>query len=533
MDQNQPKSNDTKNTNEIKALIQKIINEPAMRQEITKQSHFLFFNTYFSHYAVYETAEFQREIFAITEDNSIKTSVIEAFRGSAKTTIMSLSYPIWAILGKQQKKFVVLLAQTQEQAKQYLKNIKEELENNEILTMDLGPFEEPEDEWRDVSIVIPRYGARITAVSSEQKVRGLRHHQYRPDLIVADDLEDLNSVKTIESRDKLYNWLMGDVIPAGDISTRLIVIGTRLHEDSLIMRLRHDIENNNMDGVVKYYPILSEDGKIAWPGKFPTMKEIGQLKKGVPSESAWYREYLLEIINDNNQVIQKDWLKFYRRFPEKEAWSGYRFKVISVDPAISQKTTADYTAIVCAEIYGSGDKMQIYILPNPVNEKLTSKGIIERIQNLKALNGDHGVRVIIETVAMQQIFIEMLMEVNIRAEGMNPGAQDKRARLELAGYKVQSGKVFFPTIGAEDLITQLLGFGKERRDDLADAFSQLILYASKETKSGIIIPTNYYPQETYVDRYIASAEENEKIRKKYERLADFELIQKSNQDRMR
>lgn len=70
-----------------------------------------------------------------------------SFRGSAKSTIMTVSYPIWAIIGKLQKKFIVILSQTQYQARLHLANIKAELESNELLKQDLGPFYEVNEEW--------------------------------------------------------------------------------------------------------------------------------------------------------------------------------------------------------------------------------------------------------------------------------------------------------------------------------------------------------------------------------------------------
>ena len=36
---------------------------------------------------------------------------------------------------------------------------------------------------------------------------------------------------------------------------------------------------------------------------------------------------------------------------------------------------------------------------------------------------------------------------------------------------IQSGHILFPQRGAEELIGQLTGFGVEKHDDLADAFS--------------------------------------------------------------
>src|SRR3989344_2921890 len=111
-------------------LAQKMYHDRKIRTAITKQSHFLFFHFYFAHYVKYPTAPFQRELFHLSEREDVKNLFVVAFRGSAKSTIFTTSYPIWAILGNQQKKFVLILCQTQAQAKQHMMNLRRELENN-------------------------------------------------------------------------------------------------------------------------------------------------------------------------------------------------------------------------------------------------------------------------------------------------------------------------------------------------------------------------------------------------------------------
>src|ERR1041385_7377752 len=123
------------------------------RRAATRQSHLLFFHFYFAHYVKYETAPFQRELFQLTERQDIKNLFVVAFRGSAKSTIFTTSYPIWAILGEQQKKFVLILCQTQAQAKQHMMNLRRELEGNVLLKNDLGPFQEEHNEWGSSSLV--------------------------------------------------------------------------------------------------------------------------------------------------------------------------------------------------------------------------------------------------------------------------------------------------------------------------------------------------------------------------------------------
>jgi predicted phage terminase large subunit-like protein len=60
---------------------------------------------------------------------------------------------------------------------------------------------------------------------------------------------------------------------------------------------------------------------------------------------------------------------------------------------------------------------------------------------------------------------------------VRPGSQDKRSRIVLTAHHVKSGKVLFPRQGAEQLIQQLVHFGVEKYDDLADAFANLVLHS--------------------------------------------------------
>lgn len=90
-------------------LMDKVINDSRVRQEICRDSHQMFFNIHLRHYVKHEAAPFHKELFSLTEDNEVQTAVVVAFRGSAKSTIMNLSYPIWSILGKPQKKFILIL----------------------------------------------------------------------------------------------------------------------------------------------------------------------------------------------------------------------------------------------------------------------------------------------------------------------------------------------------------------------------------------------------------------------------------------
>lgn len=472
-------------------LINIIVADQKVRREVTRRSHMMFFSVYFSEYLTYPMADFHWKMFDLTESDE-KMVVLMAFRGSGKSTIFTLSYPIWAVLGALQKKFVVILAQTQQQAKLYITNIKREIESNALLRNDLGPFEEGTEEWSSGSLVFPQLGARITALSTEQSIRGQRHGAHRPDLMICDDLEDLSSVKTHEGRMRTYQWLIGDVIPAGDLQTKVVVIGNMLHEDSLLMRLKNEIESGKRQGVFHSYPFFKEDGTPAWLGKFISAQTVSDLQSSIGDNAAWSREFLLRIISDAERVVHPDWIQYYDGEAPGAEHKGYHITGTGIDLAISEKESADFTAMVSARVVTIEGKSRMYILPNPVNEHLTFPKIMARIKAVyNSFDSKEYRRIYVEKVGFQEAVVQQLEHDGVHGvEGVSPMGQDKRARLALTTNHIQLGNILFPRTGAEDLIRQLVGFGKESHDDLVDAFTIVALQLSdylRERSCGLFI----------------------------------------------
>lgn len=461
-----------------------MIRDKNFRLVMVRDSLFWFTHFYFGGtYVKYPTADFQREIFQLLEDAKHQNIVITAFRGSAKSTIVTMAYVIWSILGKQQKKFPIILGSTQAKAQTHLLAIKHEFEQNELLRADLGPFREENNQWGALSLILPQYDAKISIGSVEQSIRGLRHYEHRPDVIVCDDLEDMESVRTQESRDKLFEWLTSDVLPAGDKDTRMLFIGTPLHEDSLLRRLEKQFEVGNPRNVFRRYPILDENGKPLWPGKFATDADIQAEREKCLNERAWLREYMLKIVSPDDQLVKREWIKYYADFPNGPD-AKFRQITLGIDPARSQSASADYTAMVGARIYGVGTERTIYVLPNPVNAKLTTEQILSKVEMLMLTYGAGGktVRVYVEDVNFQGILAEMLVGKGIRAKLFPLKGKSKEDRLEAIVRLIEVGKIRFPEKGAEKLIEQILGFGSEKHDDLVDAFTMMVLQSLEDTK---------------------------------------------------
>ena len=216
------------------------LNSKEARREIIKAHGFIgFCYIYLVEHFYQEPADFHQDMMEHLQDRNNKRVEIIGFRGSAKSTIGSLAFPIYLALEYPEiYKFIIIVGDTSTQSSLNINNIKNELEHNELIKLDYGtrpdptakepnpdPTLESEEEWQSKNMLLSN-GVRILARSRGQKIRGLKHRQYRPRLVIVDDPEDLKWVKNKENRDETARWLRGEVIPALDeIDGKMILIG--------------------------------------------------------------------------------------------------------------------------------------------------------------------------------------------------------------------------------------------------------------------------------------------------------------------
>jgi len=455
-----------------KKFVGKVLKAPETRISIVEKNHLIFFSTYFNNYMEYPMAPMHYEMFRLSEDTKTPLVVLSAFRESSKSTIMNQSYALWSVFGIQKKKFIVIVSQTEALARTHFQNIKRALENNVLLRQDLGPFEE--DQWNAGSLIIKRYNARIVAMSVGQSIRGLRHDEHRPDLIICDDVEDINSTRYTESREETYKWFNREIVTLGSRRTKVVVLGNPLCEDSLIRRLQEQITSGDRTGVSREYPVIDDDDNIYWPGKFPDLEAIKSEEHRIGDKFAWANEYLLKPVGDKEPIIEEEWIHRYIETPPELRNQSIAY-ASGVDLAVSEKRTADYTAIVGAKIVGTGDDMKIYLMPNPLNAKTRLPVTIDNICTIAKSHGNQKHTFYVEEVGTQLGVVQVLQDKDIRAIGVTVGRNDKWTRLALISDWIRSGKIQFPHKGTEDLERQMLNFGLERHDDLVDALTTLII----------------------------------------------------------
>jgi len=454
-----------------------MVEDRGFRVRLCTESLYWFSQYYFRQPSYAQTPDFHREIIRDLENLKEETYVLAAGRGMGKSSL-TLYFILWRVLCRGEK-FVIVLSKTDRQVGQLLENAQDELDGNERLLKDFGPIKRVADKWGRSGLEVGNYDAKIIGASMEQTIRGMRHRHHRPGLFVLDDIEDSASVKSAEAREKILNWYERDIVPAGDEYTKIVIVGGILHPNSFLAHMREAICKGKLPGLYREYPFLDADGKCLWPERYPTQEAIDRVRLKSGSLKAFLQEYLLQVIEEENQVIPYEWFngQDYDELPDQDCLSRI---IISVDPASSKKEHADYTAIVVMSDYHlGGEDRAIYVHPNPINERLSGLEIEEKVVTLYELYEQKSfARVIIETTS-QNYLSERLSHRGVRVEECRPKG-DKRERLMMAGAAIQAKIVFFPREGCDRLKQQLVGFGYEKHDDLCDAFSEYVEPILKE-----------------------------------------------------
>jgi len=274
-------------------ILKEIEKSRTFRHRLASFNHLWFFRIYLNHYLTYKMAPFQREMFKITEDESNQLTAVMAFRGSGKSTIMNLSFVLWSILGRLQKKFVIIISNNKNQSFLQLENIYQELTGNELLKKDFGPLIKETDQRTNRYLIIPKYNAKIMSITTKQSIRGLRSGQYRPDLIICDDIEDSSAPKNLREAILIYNWFKNEILSGLEPKTRIIVIGNLLHRDSFLTMIKDIISCKRINGIFCSYPIIDKNKNILWPDKFKSLEDLHALEKSIGDKNIWKWEYEL------------------------------------------------------------------------------------------------------------------------------------------------------------------------------------------------------------------------------------------------
>lgn len=480
---------------------------------------------YFPHYLTIEPPEYHLELsdfFDIAKVlNDIKAGKLDPVKHSidpvtgrpmrlldlepreyGKTVRWSVIFSAWLFLcspyGVKEQVLMVANVETLIEAK--LRMIKRELSTNALIIADWGYQMEGLEVDRG-DLLEARDGRHIMAKGIQAEIRGLHPTQF-----IGDDLEKREESKNPKVRKRMDEYLTADVGGAVSKTGAIALIGTLVHEQSLLAGCLKPTEATK-NWIKRRYSAITREGKALWPEK-ETLEDLERQKiewsRKPGGLALWYQEKCNIPMPQEEMAISPEWIDRIKSLPLSR---GLMYRITWVDPAFSLSREADYTAIVTIGIVTSDTHekyMNIYVLESERGRW------IGRDKEVALLNHFRRHRPHIFGVEQTGAVVDWL--VGLRREAMKIGimlplriskpkpGEDKLARAQLVADFFQDGIIHFMP-GTESLITEILTMPHGDFDDQADA----LIWALLELKRGLLRQLerrnkHNTPPDTYIGR---------------------------------
>jgi predicted phage terminase large subunit-like protein len=200
-----------------------------------------FCETYFPHFvdAAVPPSKFQAHAYRLVPALLLQPGVrvpMVAPRGEGKSTLLVQLHALWRVCHRYSR-YITLVMDAKEQGEMMLEAVKAELEANPRLQQDFAPICGKGKLWNSAKIITAN-DVMIEVFGAGKRIRGRRFGAHRPDLVLIDDLENDDLVRSKEQRDKREAWLrkvIGNLGPP-DGSLVQLYVGTLLHADAVLAR---------------------------------------------------------------------------------------------------------------------------------------------------------------------------------------------------------------------------------------------------------------------------------------------------------
>jgi predicted phage terminase large subunit-like protein len=433
-------------------------------------------------------------IFRALDDSTKKKLLIVAPRGVGKTTLTRL-YVVKSIVFNMHK-FIVPMSATEPHALTESRLMKRLLRENDLIKAIFGDFKgskDSETEWITSNNIV------IRPRSAGQQVRGM-NEIVRPDLWIIDDLEDPNKIKSETYRADIKRKFYADIINTideADENTRIIYLGTPLHEDSLLADLmedpewtvvrlpvgertdekititqEHDGEKTDLEipKLVSYWPEHMSDEALS-------KRAYSYHLRG--NSSIFNMEFMASVEPDADEGFSSRYFKHYDESEMNLNSNPTVENIILVDPAKTKKKTSDFTAIVGVGL--DMDKQRIFVRDILMKRLHPDETADEAFDMAFRLNAQ---RIVVETVGGDEYIINpfkqrmfekgysfVVDEIKPKG-GINAESKEQRILGLLPLYR--TGKMFHAQERCGNLEAQLMSFPHSRYDDVMDALANIL-----------------------------------------------------------
>lgn len=295
-----------------------------------------------------EFPEFATGLWHSLEDPRQRYVSFEIFRDGAKTSTCRLFASKRIAYGISHN--IVYTSNSERHAARSVDWIARQVEHNTLWSQTFGLRKGGKWSETEIEIIqgIEEFPVRVIAVGITGQVRGINFDDYRPDLVVGDDLDNEETTGTPEQREKANALFFGALIrglaqPTDIPDAKAVLLATPLAHGDIVETCRQDPlwESHTIS-------CFNQKGESSWPAKFPTDYLLREKQAYIDRGQLglWMREMECKIVSEELASFRLDWLFTWETLPDG-AWF-----FVAIDPAISDSKTADDFAIGLFAVYG-------------------------------------------------------------------------------------------------------------------------------------------------------------------------------------
>jgi hypothetical protein len=227
--------------------------------------------------------------------------------------------------------------------------LKNQIEHNKLLApFRLRPGNKWTDEWIQVFHGVEEIPINVFAVGVTGQIRGFNLDDYRPDLLVGDDILDEENVATKEQRQKVedrwFGGLMNSLAPPSEAPLAKAVLGqTPFNLFDLSIKCMRDSSWNT-----RVYGCFDETGKSRWEARFSTewLKKEREAYIARGQYALWKREMECEVVVAEDKPFDIEKMQYWDVLPDDMR------KVVAIDPASADSPKADFNVVMCVGVKG-------------------------------------------------------------------------------------------------------------------------------------------------------------------------------------
>lgn len=464
-----------------------------------------FSRTFFPKTFRQQSPECHKDIWALL-DGPERYINIQVARDWAKTTLLRTYAAKRIAYGL--SKTILYVGKSQGHASRSLEWNRTQIEKNAKFssTFQLSKGKKWTDEELQIHRGVENNEVWMVAFGITGSTRGLNFDDYRPDLIIIDDVVDEQNSATAEQREKISNLVLGalkeSLAPRTESEfAKMVILQTPLDEKDISQQCLKDpqfVSARFGCWTPETEDLPIEFRKSSWESRYPTPDLQVEYHAAAARNrlSIFIREKECRLINPESSAFKPGWLRYFgegQTEPEPDLSDMYTLLVIDPVPPPSQSALAtgvhkgDFEALTVLGRY----KNKVYVLDTVYSRGHDPNWTVSEFFRLAQKWSIR--KVIVDAVAYQRTLAWLLREA-MKKVGIYYLVQeyldkrDKETRIidGLSGI-ASNGQLFF-RISQTEAIGQFTRFSTVKRIPHDDVIETIAIGASDLQNGGLNLP---------------------------------------------